>query len=187
MRKAAMFRAGVVVSVMLSLSACSQTPVPVAAQPATAVKPAATARPAAAPAAAAEFAIHSGAQLPWQTLRAIDGSDISLAPGKRQLLVFFATWCGDSKRAMTQLMASALVRQQDLQIIGIGREEQLPALQKFQSDYALNFALVADPDRALYHKVASKGIPQLVTVAADGQIQQVLLGEVPDAIAQLHW
>lgn len=180
MRKAGISRVGIVCSVMLSLSACSQTPAAVAAKPVTAVQPA-----AAAPATA--FAIHTGAQLPWQTLRTIDGHDVKLAPGRRQLLMFFATWCHDSQRAMTQLMASDLVRQQDLQIIGIGREEQIPALQKFRSEYKLNFALVADPDRALYAKVASKGIPQLVTVAADGTIQQVLLGEVPDAIVQLHW
>ena len=166
---------GVVCSLLLSLGACSQTPASVQAQPATAAAP------------AAEFAIRSGKQLPWQTLRSIDGSEVSLVAGKRYLLVFFATWCGDSKRAMTQLMASDLVRQQDLQIIGIGREEQIPALQKFRGDYQLNFALVADPDRALYQQVASKGIPQLVTVGADGNIRQVLLGEVPNAIALLHW
>ncbi len=179
MHKAGISSVGMVCAVMLSLSACSQTPAPVAAKAVTA-----TTAPAAAPAA---FAIQPGAVLPWQTLRTIDGNDVSLAPGKRQLLVFFATWCGDSKRAMTQLMASDLVRQQDLQIIGIGREEQIPALQQFRTDFKLNFALVADPDRALYHKVAGKGIPQLVTVGADGAIRQVLLGEVPDAIAQLHW
>ena len=175
MRKVVCFHLAVVTATLLSLSACSQTPAPVVAQAVT------------APAAPAEFAIQPGAKLPWQTLSSIDGNEVQLATGKRQLLVFFATWCGDSKRAMTQLMASDLVRQQDLQIIGIGREEQIPALQQFRSEYQLNFALVADPDRALYQKVASKGIPQLVTVGADGSIRQVLLGEVPDAIAQLRW
>ena len=99
---------------------------------------------------------------------------------------------------VSMLMTQAHARQHDgylqnyksggpAKIIGIGREEQIPALQKFRSEYKLNFALVADPDRALYAKVASKGIPQLVTVSADGRIRQVLLGEVPDAIAQLRW
>lgn len=179
MRKLVCVHLAVVAGTLLSLSACSQTPAPVAAQAVTA--------PAAPAAASAAFAIKPGARLPWQTLRSIDGNEVQLAAGKRQLLIFFATWCHDSQRAMTQLMASDLVRQQDLQIIGIGREEQIPALQKFRSDYRLNFALVADPDRALYHQVASKGIPQLVTVGADGSIRQVLLGEVPDAVAQLRW
>jgi len=181
MCKAGVFSVGVVVGAMLSLSGCSQTPASVATQSATATQSVSTPTPV------AEFAIRSGAQLPWPTLRTIDGNEVSLAPGKRQLLVFFATWCHDSQRAMTQLMASELVRQQDLQIVGIGREEQIPALQKFRSEYQLNFALVADPQRALYQHVASRGIPQLVTVGADGTIRQVLLGEVPDAIAQLHW
>jgi peroxiredoxin len=175
MRKTGISSLGMVCGVVLSLGACSQTPATVATQPATATP------------AAAAFTIQAGAQLPWQTLRTIDGNEVSLAPGKRQLLVFFATWCHDSQRAMTQLMASELARQQDLQIVGIGREEQIPALQKFRSEYKLNFALVADPQRALYQHVASRGIPQLVTVGADGAIRQVLLGEVPDAIAQLHW
>jgi len=180
MRKAGMFSVGVVVGAMLSLSGCSQTSAAVATPSATAAQSVLTPAPAA-------FAIRAGAQLPWPTLRTIDGKEISLAPGKRQLLVFFATWCHDSQRAMTQLMASELVRQQDLQIVGIGREEQIPALQKFRSEYQLNFALVADPQRALYQQVAGRGIPQLVTVGADGTIRQVLLGEVPDAVAQLHW
>jgi peroxiredoxin len=175
MSKVVCVRIAAVAGALLSLCACSQTPAPVAAQAVT------------APAAPAGFVIQPGAKLPWQTLRSIDGNEISLTPGKRQLLIFFATWCHDSQRAMTQLMASDLVRQSDLQIIGIGREEQIPALQKFRSEYKLNFALVADPDRTHYQKVASKGIPQLVTVRADGSIRQVLLGEVPDAIAQLYW
>lgn len=176
MRQSAIASVSLVCTLVLSLSACSQTP---ATTGAVAVS--------AAPVAAAEFAVHSGARLPWQTLQSIDGKAVSLAPGKRQLLVFFATWCHDSQRAMTQLMASDLVRQHDLQIVGIGREEQIPALQKFRSDYKLNFALVADPDKAYYQHVASRGIPQLVTVGADGMIRQVLLGEIPDAVAQLHW
>jgi len=180
MYKAGMFSVGVAVGAMLSLIGCSQTSAAMAAQPATAAQSVSTLAPAA-------FAIRVGAQLPWQTLRTIDGNEVSLAPGKRQLLVFFATWCHDSQRAMSQLMASELVRQQDLQIVGIGREEQIAALQKFRSEYQLNFALVADPQRALYQNVASRGIPQLVSVGADGTIRQVLLGEVPDAVAQLHW
>lgn len=162
-----------VLPAFLSLSACSQT---AAVSPATAAQ---TAVP--------DFAIKTGSGLPWQQLQTIDGETVQLQTGKRQLLIFFATWCHDSQRAMTQLMASELVRQQDLQIIGIGREEQVAALQKFRTEYHLNFALVSDPEKQLYQQVASKGIPQLVTVGADGQVRQVLLGEVPDAIAQLHW
>lgn len=131
--------------------------------------------------------LQAGETLPWRQLTAIDGRTISLQTGQRQLLVFFATWCSDSQRAMRQLMASPLVKQSDLQIIGIGREEDVAALASFARVYQLNFALVADPDRSLYREVAEKGIPQLVTVDPTGQVRQVLLGEVPDAISQLHW
>lgn len=160
------------------LSACSQTPeqpvAPAVVQPVS-------------PVAATDSLLPVGQGLPWQTLTAIDGKRVSLAPGKRQLLIFFATWCGDSQRAMRQLMASPLVQQADLQIVGIGREEDAAALAQFRSVYQLNFALVADKDRALYKQVADKGIPRLVTVAANGEVRQVILGEVPDVISQLHW
>lgn len=131
--------------------------------------------------------LQAGESLPWRELTAIDGKPVLLQNGQRQLLIFFATWCSDSQRAMRQLMASALVSQPDLQIVGIGREEDAAALTAFARVYQLNFALVADPDRALFRQVAEKGIPQLVTVNPAGQVQQVLLGEVPDAISLLHW
>ncbi len=163
----------------VALSACSQTPPVAEAAPAVAAAPAAT--------PASSFAIQPGRPLPWTSLQSIDGQTLSLAPGPRRLLIFFATWCGDSQRAMRQLMASELAKQADLQIIGIGREEQADVLQPFARVYRLNFPLVADPDRARYKAVADSGIPQLVTVGADGVVRQVLLGEVPDAIASLHW
>lgn len=160
------------------VTACSQTPeqsaVPAVLTPAV-------------PVMQADSRLQAGQHLPWQSLTAIDGKPVSLVPGKRQLLIFFATWCSDSQRAMRQLMASELVKQSDLQIIGIGREEDAAALAQFRSVYQLNFALVADKDRALYKLVAEKGIPRLVTVAADGEVRQVILGEVPDVISQLHW
>ena len=161
-----------------AIAACSQTP-----EPATVPAPAV----GTSQVQPANGLLQAGQALPWQTLTAIDGKQVSLAPGKRQLLIFFATWCGDSQRAMRQLMASPLVQQADLQIVGIGREEDAAALAQFRSVYQLNFALVADKDRALYKKVADKGIPRLVTVAANGEVRQVILGEVPDVISQLHW
>lgn len=161
-----------------AIAACSQTPEPATA----AAQPAAPAQ-----AAPATGLLQAGQRLPWQHLTTIEDKPVSLAPGKRHLLIFFATWCSDSQRAMRQLMASELVKQSDLQIIGIGREEDAAALAQFRSVYQLNFALVADKDRALYNKVAEKGIPRLVTVAANGEVRQVILGEVPDVISQLHW
>jgi peroxiredoxin len=134
-----------------------------------------------------QASVKVGQPLPWAQMQSIDGKSISLSPGQKHLLIFFATWCSDSQRALTQLKASALMQQSDVQIVAIGREENAETLAAFQAQQQLTIAMVADPERTLYQQVANRGIPQLVTVGADGQVKQILFGEVPNAIAQLHW
>jgi len=164
-------------SLLAGLLGCSQTAVPSATPTVVAAKPLSVNLPG----------LQVGETLPWREFTTIAGHKVSMQNGQRQLLIFFATWCSDSQRVMRQLMASPLVQQADLQIIGIGREEDAATLSSFARVYQLDFALVSDPDRNLYREVAEKGIPQLVTVDPTGQVRQVLLGEVPDAISLLHW
>ncbi len=50
-----------------------------------------------------------GAVQPLQRLTDIHGQTIRLdQPEQRKLLIFFATWCSDSQRAIRQIQASAL-------------------------------------------------------------------------------
>jgi peroxiredoxin len=129
-----------------------------------------------------------GAELPFTTVTAIDGQIIALdQPNKRVLLIFFATWCSDSQRAMRQIQASHLVQQSDVQIVGVGREETIKSLQQFASDYQLSFPLVADSDRRLYQQFAQSGVPRLVLVDKNRRIVRSLLAEVPEVLPLIQW
>lgn len=146
------------------------------------------AQPAPAAVRQTEERVKAGETLPLTELTAIDGSKVRIdQPGQRKLLIFFATWCSDSQRAFRHLQASALVQQPDLQIVGIGREENQASLSKFASEYQLKFPLVADPDRALYHQFTNQGIPRLVLVDGNNQVVKTFLGEIPDVTREIQW
>lgn len=129
-----------------------------------------------------------GALQPLSVLTDIQGQTIRLdQPQQRKLLIFFATWCSDSQRAIRQIQASKLVQQQDLQIVGIGREENVASLRQFAADYQLSFPLVADPDRQLYQQFTNSGIPRLVLVDQHNRIVRTLLAEIPNVVPELQW
>ncbi len=69
----------------------------------------------------------------------ITGKPVLMASDKRKLLIFFATWCHDSQRTTKQILASTLVQDDTVQIIGIGREENQASLAKFAKDYGVSY------------------------------------------------
>ncbi|MDP4985599.1 TlpA family protein disulfide reductase [Pseudoalteromonas tunicata] len=106
---------------------------------------------------------------------------------KRKLIVYFATWCHDSQRAMRQIMASPLAADNNLQIVGVGREENAANLEKFQQEYQLNFPLVSDIDRSYYNQVANAGIPRLILLDNNNNVVKTIIGEIPNTIDYLVW
>ncbi len=125
---------------------------------------------------------------PLQALTDIRGRSINLQQAdQRKLLIFFATWCSDSKRLMQQLQQSALLADPKLLIVGIGREETSAALQEFSAQYKFNFPFVADPKRELYTQFTDQGIPRVVLVNEQNIVVKTFLGEIPRAIDEIVW
>ncbi|WP_341503230.1 TlpA disulfide reductase family protein [Gallaecimonas sp. GXIMD4217] len=132
--------------------------------------------------------VSQGQQLPLPPLESIDGQSLDLAlSSKRKLVILFATWCHDSQRTIRDLMASELARDDDLQIVGIGREESPDALARFAKEFGTNFPLVADPDRSLYGRFANAGIPRLILVDEHNQVVKTLIGEKPGVLSEVRW
>jgi len=102
-------------------------------------------------------------------------------------VILFATWCSDSQRTIKQLLASPLVQQEKLTIVGIGREETTESLQKFASEYNVNFPLISDEKREIYAKFANAGIPRLILVDENNKIVKTLIGEDPTTIEKVIW
>lgn len=129
-----------------------------------------------------------GQQQPLQQLVDINGVTIHLQQTeKRKLIIFFATWCGDSKRLMGQLQQSPLLQDKQLLIVAIGREEQPESLRKFAEQYKLPVHFVSDPKRALYQQFTDTGIPRVVLVNEKNVVVKTFLGEIPRAIDEIVW
>lgn len=135
-----------------------------------------------------ETYVSAGDVFPLQTVVDINGQAVSLTDHtKRKLVILFATWCSDSQRTITQLMKSPLAQDQNLTIVGIGREENAESLSKFEHDFATNFSLVADPERKLYSQFANAGIPRLILLDEQNKVVKTLIGEAPDTIEKVIW
>lgn len=150
----------------------------------------ATTATAAAPKAVrqVEERLGAGDFMPLTTLTSIENQQISLMhPTQRKLVIFFGTTCSDSQRAFKKIVASALVKEPGLQIVGIGRDENVASLRKFATDYQVPFPLVADTDRAMYHKFTNQGIPRIVLVDENNRIVKSFLGEIPDVLPEIQW
>lgn len=129
-----------------------------------------------------------GQQQPLAQLTDVNGKLINLQQTeKRKLIIFFATWCHDSQRLMSQLQQSPLLNDPQLLIVAIGREEQPSALTKFASEYNFPLHFVSDPDRALYQQFTDTGIPRVVLVNEKNVVVKTFLGEIPRAIDEIVW
>lgn len=141
-----------------------------------------------APVRQTEDRLVAGDLMPLTTLTSIENQQVSLTqPNQRKLVIFFGTHCSDSQRAFKKILASPLTKQSDLQIVGIGRDENVASLRKFATDYQVTFPLVADADRAMYHQFTNVGIPRIVLVDEKNRIVKSFLGEIPDVLTEIQW
>ncbi|WP_299495045.1 TlpA disulfide reductase family protein [uncultured Shewanella sp.] len=133
-----------------------------------------------------------GQSVPVNQFIDIQGRHIDLMQSKhKKILILFATWCPDSQRAMKALVQSALIHDDTIDIIGIGREESIASLSQFALDYQLPFSLVADKGRSLYRQFASAGIPRFILLDEHNKIVKTLLLEddiqVDKLLAPIQW
>lgn len=160
-----------IATVILLTSACSSTATPITAN-----------------AEKYQTYVVAGQQFPLTQLTSIDKQTINLQQqGQRKLVILFATWCSDSQRTIKEILASPLAQQKQLTIVGIGREETTESLEKFASDYQVNFPLVSDENREIYQQFANIGIPRLILVDENNKIVKTLIGEDPKTLAKITW
>lgn len=135
-----------------------------------------------------EERLRAGDLMPLTTLTSIENQQVSLTRSdQRKLVIFFGTTCHDSQRAFTKIIASPLISQSNLQIVGIGRDENVDSLRKFATQYQVPFPLVVDADRAMYHQFTDVGIPRIVLVDENNRIVKSFLGEIPDVMTEIPW
>ncbi|NVK22652.1 MAG: TlpA family protein disulfide reductase [Kangiellaceae bacterium] len=130
----------------------------------------------------------AGDQLPISKVTDIDGNPVDLnKPNKRKLVILFATWCSDSQRALTALNSSQLLKEEDLEIIAIAREETNEIVSKFKQERGFTFTMAADPKREIYSKFANAGIPRFIMVDKNNTIIDHVVAEGENQLDKIHW
>ena len=132
--------------------------------------------------------VKSGDSVPVTHFVDTHGNSLDLNEStNNKLLILFATWCSDSQRTMQQLANSDLHLSPNVDIIGIGREESNATLDKFASEFELNFPLVADTDGQIYAQFANAGVPRLILLDANNKVVKTIIGETENPIIEVVW
>jgi len=132
--------------------------------------------------------ISAGQSFPIEKLVDINGKEVFLNnPYQKKLVLLFATWCHDSQRTIKDILASKLSQDNNLQIIGIGRNESNESLVKFKNEYQVSFPLVSDSNETIYKQFANTGVPRLLLLDENNKLVKALVGEDQRTIDHIIW
>ena len=143
--------------------------------------------------AAADDDAHTkiGDKMPAFTVESASGQPFSLTAHSGQVLVvnFWATWCEPCQAEMPEL--EQLVWQKykstpGFAFIAIAREQDKETVLYFHKRHPnLTFPLAWDPDRAVYRRFATQGIPRTYVVNRHGIIVYQSVGYAPSAVDEV--
>jgi peroxiredoxin len=132
--------------------------------------------------------VNTGDLLPIASISTIDGEVLDLQQlGKRKLVILFATWCHDSNNLLNALNSSALLDNDDIEIIAIAREEDEATVTAWRNKRGIKVALAVDNDRSIYKRFASGGIPRLITVGENNKMIKMNLAEGQQQLDKIVW
>ena len=132
--------------------------------------------------------VTKGQTMPLTSVTLVNGEELSLNdPSKRKLVILFATWCSDSQRALKALSTSNLLKDEDLQIVAIARENTVEQVIQFKAERNLTIPFVADVDRSIYSQFANAGIPRFIIVGKDNKIIDTVIAEGDNQLSLVHW
>ncbi len=132
--------------------------------------------------------VSSGDSFPLTEITSIDGTQIDLLNrDKKKLVILFASWCSDSNRLIKALNQSQLLHDEQVEVIAIAREEDVETVKAWRDKLQLDVPMAVDPDRSIYQRFASGGIPRLIMVANDNYIINMKLVEGSNQLAGIKW
>jgi peroxiredoxin len=132
--------------------------------------------------------INGGDILPIDKITTIDGEVLDLHQlGKRKLVVLFATWCTDSNSLMLALNESSVLKDNNIDVVAISREEDLETISAWRDKRGITIKLATDVDRSIYKRFASGGIPRVITVGENNKIIKMNLAEGQQQLEKIVW
>ncbi len=109
------------------------------------------------------------------TATTLDGApfDAAALVGRPVVFWFWAPWCPNCRAEAPQVAAAAAANP-DVTFVGVGAQDDLPAMQAFVNDYGVGgFAHLADLDASIWQRFGVTLQPAYAFVGADGSIDVV--------------
>lgn len=109
------------------------------------------------------------------TAGTLDGKPFSGASlkGRPAVLWFWAPWCPTCQREAAQV-ARAAAENPNVTFVGVGAQDQLPALQAFATKYGVDkFTELADTDASVWARFGVTRQPAYAFVTPDGDVDVV--------------
>ncbi|MDE6238077.1 MAG: TlpA family protein disulfide reductase [Muribaculaceae bacterium] len=123
-------------------------------------------------------AIKSGDTCPYFDITLNDGTLVSTEDlrGHISIIAFFNTSCRDCQMELPELQKVydyIRVNNPEVKLICISREETAYSIERYWKENSLTLPYSAQPDRTIYNKFASTGIPRVYLVSSQLVITDV--------------
>lgn len=117
----------------------------------------------------------SEGKAPDFTLASLEGSQVSLNgyKGKKGVvLVFFATWCVNCMKEVSEIKKFALAAQKEnIEVLAINFKQRKDAVEKFQKANSINYRILLDTDGAVtLGKFGIRGLPHIIGIDMKGEM-----------------
>lgn len=134
-----------------------------------------------------ETGIGVGKRAPNIRLTLDDGRTLTLHDmhGRPVLINFWATWCGPCRLEMPEIVRTAQTTP-NLVVLAVNVQEQLPQIQDFAQDFAMELPIVRDEAGDVQNLYQIRGMPTTYFVDSDGIVRAVWAGVLtPSRLAEL--
>lgn len=124
-----------------------------------------------------------GDEAPNFTLVDLNGEEHRLSDYKGQgvFLNFWGTWCKPCAKEMPAMDRQyEIYKEQGVQVLAVNIAQSDFEVQRFASQYGLNFPIVIDKTKSVMEAYNIKPLPTTLLINPDGEIEQIIRGEMTE-------
>ncbi len=124
-----------------------------------------------------------GDQAPDFTLVDLNGEEHRLSDYKGQgvFLNFWGTWCKPCAKEMPAMDRQyEIYKEQGVQVLAVNIAQSDFEVQRFASQYGLDFPIVIDKTKSVLETYNIKPLPTTLLINPDGKIEQIIRGEMTE-------